>query len=294
MPKFAFSTVACPEWPLDRVFAAAEEWRCDGVELRTDGYGATRFACDPALTSEGKIRRLASDAGARIACLATGLSFDEPIRPPVIGRVISDTERSVREAKRAIDLAVTIEGECVRVFGFEVPMGESRSSAVDRIVERLGLVLSRAKNTGGRVVLENGGSFATATQLAELMDFLDHPLLGASYSMATAYTAGEDPAQGANVLGDRLWIAKVKDCTAQRRPCPPGAGVMPAQGFVEAAARANPDVWLVVEWVRAWIEGLAEPEQVMPRSFETLAGWLGGSSGSPASARAPDVGLQTA
>jgi len=291
MSRIAFSTVACPEWPLDRVFSNAEVWRCDGVELRTDGYGAARFACDPCLTDNAKIRRLATDAGVQIASVATGLRFDEPIRPPVIGRVISDTERAVREARRALDLAAALQCPMVRVFGFEAALGEARHRAVRRIVERLELVMSRARNLGVRVVIENGGSFPTATDLAELMDLLDHPLLGASYSMATAYTAGESPDQGANVLADRLWLARIKDCTAQRRPCPPGKGVLPVARFVEAASRANPDAWLVVEWDRAWIDGLAPADEVLPEAFHRVAGW---ADGRPGEVRSPSAEHQPA
>ena len=51
-------------------------------ELRTFGSGSTRFACDPALTDEAKIRRLAGSHGVSICCVATGLAFDQRVHPP--------------------------------------------------------------------------------------------------------------------------------------------------------------------------------------------------------------------
>src|SRR5690606_1814955 len=118
MIKPAFSTVACPDWTLERVFRTAAEYGYEGVELRTFGFGSTCVACDPARTATEKIQALSEETGVRIATLATGISFEAPIRPPVIGRVISDTERPQREAKRMVDLAVAINAPFVRVFGF--------------------------------------------------------------------------------------------------------------------------------------------------------------------------------
>ena len=270
MPRLAFSTVATSEWPLDRVFAYADKIDVDGVDLRTFGSHSTEFACDPALTDEAKIRRLATSHGVDICSVATGLSFDEPVHPPVIGRLTGDYERPLRDAKRAISLAAQIEAPYIRVFAFEMAHGEHRDKAMERISERLGQVLDAARNTGVRVLLENGGSFPTSLDLAEFIDLADNPLLGASYSIAVAHAAGEDPQLGANVLGERLCVAKIKDVDAQGKPCTLGEGVVPCQSFV---ARASCD-WLVYEWDRAWIDGLAEPENVLPEAAERLAGWM--------------------
>src|SRR5579862_7295833 len=115
MFKTAFSTVACPEWTLSRAMQGAAEYGFDGVELRTFGSGSRELACDPALTDPEKVRRLAADAGVQIACLGTGVAFDEPIRPPVLGRVLGDPEKSIRRAKSAIELATQVECPLVRV-----------------------------------------------------------------------------------------------------------------------------------------------------------------------------------
>jgi sugar phosphate isomerase/epimerase len=273
MLKIAFSSLATHDWPLDRVLEYAARLDVDGVELRTFGSDSTRFACDPALTDEGKIRRLAGAHGIDVCCIATGLSFDQRVRPPVIGRVVGDWDGPLREAKRAITLASQVDCPFIRVFAFQVQAGEARRRAVERIVARLKDVVDAARNTGVRIALENGGSFRTAVELAEVMDLVDHPLIGASYSAPVAREAGEDPALGANVLGDRLWIAKVKELDATGRPCRLGDGVVSCEPFVNALARSGSDAWCVFEWDRPWIDGLADPENVLPAAMERLAGW---------------------
>jgi sugar phosphate isomerase/epimerase len=269
MSRVAFSTVACPEWPLERVVEMGARWGYDGVELRTQGFGTTDFACDPAATDPGKTRRLFADAGLEIASLATGLSFDAPIRPRVMGRVFGDQEKAVRRAKRAIDLAAQVECSLVRVFAFQVPAGEKRAPTLERIVQRLRIVTDHADKTGVRVALENGGSFRTASDLMEIINGVGSVLLGASYSGAVAASAGEDPVHGAAALGERLWIARVKDLRGGV-PCLPGDGDSACARFVAGAGAAP---WAVFEWDRAWLRGLQAPESALPEGAARLFAW---------------------
>lgn len=274
MFKTAFSTVACPEWTLARVAQAAAEYGFDGVELRTFGTGSRELACDPAMTAPEKVRRLMSAAGTEIACLGTGVALDEPIRPPVLGRVFGDPEKSVRRAKSALDLAAQVECPLVRVFGFEAFGSEKRSAAAARIRERLAQVADAAKNTGVRIVVENGGSFRTAAELLSLIDGMGG-LVGASYSAAVAADAGEDPLAGLRLLGERAWTVKLKDRRADGTLCPIGEGSLGCDRFVRGLGAAGYRGWVVVEWDRLWVLGLDSAEDVLPRAARRLYEWSG-------------------
>jgi sugar phosphate isomerase/epimerase len=274
MFRTAFSTVACPEWTLDRVARAAADYGYDAVELRTFGSGSTQFACDPALTAPEKIRRLFAQTGASIGSLATSVAFDAPINPPVIGRV-ADTELSVRRAKFAIDLAAAIGCPFVRVFGFEISRREKRAGAIARIRQRLALAADAARNLGVRLVIENGGSFPRAADLLELITAAGSPLVGAAYSNAVAAAAGEDPADGATQLGQFLWVAKLRDRDADGRLCPVGDGTLRCRDFVRFLAGSAFRGPLVVEWDRAWLPDLESPDAVLPRSLRRIYEWSG-------------------
>jgi len=251
--KPAFSTVACPTWTLDEVARRTAEWGYLGIELRTFGSGSSMLACDPALTSAARIRSDFGKAGAEPMCLATGIRYDDPISPPVIGRTfLFDQESSVRESKSAIDLAVALECPFVRIFGFEIIGQERRATAIARIAERLSKALDYARSSGVTLVIENGGSFSTAAELMEIIDELDHPLLAASYSLPIAQSAGENVANGVNVLGDRLVIAKVKDLKSGV-PCLLGKGDLGAQASVRALAASGFKGWMVYEHDAAWL-----------------------------------------
>lgn len=278
MIKPTLSTVACPEASLCDVVVLAEKFGFEGVELRTFGTDSKSFACDPALSSEEKTRRLFRERGIEVLSLATSCRFDATIVPPVIGHVISDTERSVREAKAAVDLAVLLECPYVRVFGFEIPAREKPATTIARIAERMRKVCDHADKTGTRVVVENGGSFETAVQLRELIEKVGHPLLGASYSIAVGAAAGDEPATSVAALGSRLWIGRVKD-HRQGAPVRLGEGEAPCREFVGALGASEFNGPLVYEWDRAWRPELAPASEVLDGVARTLMNWASEAAG---------------
>lgn len=271
--KPAFSTVACPEWTLDQVARHAESWGYLGVELRTFGNGSTSLACDPALTGAAKVRTMFRRAGVSICSLATGVRFDDPITPPLLGQLL-DHEQSVREGKSAVDLAVQLECPFVRVFAFELNGHEKRSSAVARIVDRLAKVADHCRNSGVRLILENGGSFCRSADISEIIDKVNSPMLAAAYSPAVAATANEAPVAGINVLGDRILIAKFKDYKAGQ-PCALGEGDLHAREAAASLVSAGFTGWGVFEYDRVWFPAAADVDGVMSRSAKTLFEWSG-------------------
>lgn len=270
--KFAFSTVACPDWTLDRVAALAESAGYTGVELRTFGYAGSSLACEPALTSPAKLQSILRGAGAQPCCLSTSCRFDAPIEPPVIGWAISDHNRSAREAKGLVELAADLGCPMIRVFGFEVTDRERRISAIDRIVSRLLQVADAGRARQVRVAVENGGTFASAAALAELLDAADHPSLGAVYNTATAHSAGDTLASGINVLSDRLLLLKLKDLK-DGKPCVLGDGVVPCQAALAAASAAGYEGWVSHEFDRAWFKDMPDPTKALTTAAERMYQW---------------------
>src|SRR5690606_15587205 len=253
----------------------------------TFGFGSTRSACDPALTDPAKTRAIFQREGVQIACLATSVRLDQPIRPKVFGRTfVFDQERSVREARRLIDLASAIGAPLMRIYGFEVGPGETRASTTKLILARLAMVLDHARNRRVRIVLENGGSYNSAAALKGLIDGARHQLLGAAYALAPGVAAGDSPHGAVQTLGSDLELVRVKDLDDQGRPVPLGQGRLPVPAFAAALGRARFGGWVVYEWDRAWDESLAGPDAVLPGVAERLYRWTSPSEAPPAPAMA--------
>jgi sugar phosphate isomerase/epimerase len=270
--KFAFSTVACPDWTLDRVADVAQSLGFAGVELRTFGWNSSASACDPSLTDARKVQQILRAGGAEPVCLSTGIGFGRPVTPPVIGWAITDVHRDAREASSLVELAALLECPFIRVFGHEFPRNEKHSRAVDRIVSRLLQVADAGRARQVRVLVENGGSFATAAELCELLDEADHPCLGALYNVAEAHAAGEAPEAGINVLGERLMMAKVKDF-AGGKPVALGEGTMPVQSAMSELRRSGFSGPVSYELDRLWLGMGMDAEPLLRKSVQRMFEW---------------------
>lgn len=278
MLRIAFSTVACPEWTLERVASAAAEYGYSGVELRSEGRGGTRFASDPGLTDGAKVRRVFHAEGVDLAGVASGVRFDAPIFPPVIGNLLPSNEASVRAGKDMVAVASEAGAGYMRVYAFETHGRERLSAAMRRICERLAKVVDHARNRDVEVLIENGGSFSSVDDLVEIIDRVNHPLLSACYDIGSGVEAGDDPALACAALGGRLKAARIRDLRGDH-PCLPGDGDLPCQAFVEAVGRAGAawsnEPWLVFTWDRAWLTDLAGAERVLPEAARRLHLWSG-------------------
>ncbi|MEZ6243815.1 MAG: sugar phosphate isomerase/epimerase family protein [Phycisphaerales bacterium] len=270
--KFAFSTIACPEWTLEEVCETASRHGYMGVEMRTFGHASTDLACDPLLTGAAKVRDLFEDAGVTPTCLATSIRFDKPVWPPVIGHAITDTEKPIREARAMVEAAAQREIGAVRVYGFELSAREPRRSGMRRIVERLSLACATARNTGVKIVLENAGSIPRAEDLQRIIDDVGSPLLLAAYAPAVAQAAGEDPNEGVRLLADRLASVKLTDRRGGR-PVPLGEGDTNVQGLLSRLDRIGFEGWVVYEWPRLWLPELGDAHEALPDAAEKLYRW---------------------
>lgn len=272
MTRIAFSTVACPDWTLDRVARAAVDSGFHGVEFRSLGRGGAEFANDPGLTSPEKVRRTLRDAGVEAAGVATGVRYDAPVFPPVLGHLFPTKYESIVRTKDCIEIALGIGAPFVRVFGFGSRERRGDKAMRRRVVERLRLAADAARHTGVRVVLENGGAFPLAEDVASLIDEVDSPLLGACYSISAAVEAGEDPVKGVATLGWRLLSGRIKDLRAGA-PKPLGRGDLPCAEFARAVAGSARAEWLVFEWDKAWLPEIADADRVLPDASRALIEW---------------------
>ena len=182
MLKPAFQPLPVPRQPLSGNRPPGRGMgirRCGTADVRRR-FAAVRLR--PGSERPGKIQRGFGERGIEILSLATSLSFDARFAgPPVIGRAIFDQDRTIREGRRAIDLASALGCPIVRRVRVSDSSAQSRRLAAARITDRLKQVLDQADRTGCGW-LENGGSFGKVSEVVELLDACDSPLLGVCYS----------------------------------------------------------------------------------------------------------------
>jgi fatty-acyl-CoA synthase len=293
--KPAFSTIATPDWTFDRIATLANEAGYTGVELRSfgqtgGGQSGSDLTCEPCYTGADKLREMFEHRGVEMSCIATSIRYDRPVFPPVIGYAITDTERAIRETKRAVATAAALGSPFVRVYAFELE-NESRASGLRRILHRLSLAATTARHTGVRLLLENGGSFPTGADVAEIIGRIGSPFLAAAYNPAVAFAAGEDPVEGVRTLGSLLESVKVRDMIVggsetgkAGEPAPLGEGDLDLggigiEGFVRHLVDSGYTGWVTYEHDRLWWPGLGDPEELIRDAAAKLYRWSGAPMG---------------
>lgn len=278
MMKIAFSNIACPDWLLTRVAEEASRMGALGVELRAFASGdSTGIASNPMLVEPERTAKIFDQAGVTPMCLSTGVRYDKPILPPVIGRALFNIEDGVEETKQFVDYADKAGIPFVRVFGYQLPGGEPRMWGKRRVAERLALAAQTARNTNVRLVIENGGTYARAEDLLELVERVNLQWLRVSYNTLTAAQAGDCPVEGIKLLRDHLSIVKVGNTKGDEH-CSLAGGDLPMQQVFPALAKINYDGWVVYEYPKLWCNELSDdPEAILTNAIDTMYDWAGSS-----------------
>ncbi len=260
--RLAFSTLACPEWSLQRVLAAAAEYGYDGVELRMlDGD-----LVSPAIPGERRraVRTAFERAGIPLCCLDT--SFE-----------IADPAAELDEAVAYVELAVDLGAPMIRLFG-GAPDGEAISATTERVTDRLARLADHGRELGVTVALETHDSFARGEAAAGVVRDAP-PEVGIIWDTLNTFVTGEPPASTFAFVADRLVHVHVKDGGT-----PPdlernelfGDGRVPLPEVLRMLSSHRYEGWLSVEWEKRWQPSILDADTALPQYAIALRGALDG------------------
>ena len=266
--KLAFSTVACPDWTIEKVAKQAAEMGYQGVELRTLGAGGGQLASDPALGDPAKTRDTLQASGIEPVCLSTSLALHH--------KDSTATKESHWQVKSSLELAAAIGCKAVRVFGYDIATGESRHSAIQRIAEHVTPLADAAGALGVQLLFENIGSIAKGKEWWWLLNVVDNPMVGLCWNVANAAAAGEPSSVSVSMLNSRIRLAKVKDTRIGEGSgfVPLGEGTVGIEPFIKRLLGIGYEGYVSVEWDRLWLPALTPAEEYLPDAHQRIKGWL--------------------
>lgn len=258
--RLAFSTLACPDWPLERAVDAAVRYGYEGIELRiVDGDFVS-----PAMSDPQRRRTKDTIAGAGIALCCVDSSFE-----------IANPGVSIDEAFAFLELAAELDGPMIRLFG-GAPDGEAWSATMGRTAERVAALAELGRSLGVTVGVETHDSFATGEVLADVLS--DAPKdVGIIWDTLNPIVAGESPDRTFPAVADRVVHVHIKDGAV-----PPdleanrllGDGRVPVGTIIEMLAAQGYDGWLSVEWEKRWQPAIPDADVALPRYAEGLRALL--------------------
>ena len=267
--KFAFSTVSCPTWDFETIASRAREYGYDGVEIRGFLNETLLTAANVFLSDARKVRGIFDAADVRIACLSSSVLMTGKRR---------HNERQAAYLREYIDTASLLGCPLVKVFDTEVRPGQSRDGAGLALGDWLLPHADYAASKGVIIVIENALSFRAAKEMWTILDRLQHPNVACCWDVFNAALIGESPYFSVPVLNSKIQYTQVKDAklgALGATYCKLGEGDVPVQKFVTRLRGIGYDGYVTVEWEKAWLPGLAEPEEILPDSIKKLRDWSG-------------------
>ena len=260
--RLAFSTLACPEWSLERAADAAVRYRYEGIELRVLDGELLSPEIDRAARS--RVRRVLADAGLALCCVDT--SFE-----------IANPDEDLDEALAFVDLAADLGAAVIRLFG-GAPAGEERARTASRVATRLGTLSERGRDRGVGIAVENHDTFARGDVLAEVLAAAPTDV-GVVWDPLNALVAGESVEQTYAAVHERVVHVHIKDGGVPpdlERNVLVGDGRVPIAGVVSILAADGYDGWLSVEWEKRWQPSIPDADVALPRYADALRAILRG------------------
>jgi len=265
--RFAFTTTSCPTWDFETIIGRAKDYGYDGVEIRGFLNEPLLTAANVFLTDPQKVRGLFQSGNIEIACLSSSIAM---------------TQNRKRDAQLAEDLKIYIDTAqalgcpLVKVFDTEVKPGQNRATAGVALGDWLLPIADYACQHNVCLLVENALSFRSSKELWSIMDRLSHPGLGVCWDVFNAALIGESPYVSVPTLNSRIAYTQVKDAklgAIGANYCKLGEGDIPVQKFMKRLMGIGYAGYVTMEWEKAWLPGLAEPEEVLPDAIKKLKEW---------------------
>ncbi len=264
---FAFSTLACPTWDFETIANRAKEHGYEGVEIRGFLNESILTASNVFLTDPKKLRSLFKFAGVEIACLASSIAMTGKKRADV---------KLADDCRRFIDTAAELGCGLVKVFDATVRAGQNRSSAGIELGNWLAPLGDYAAERNVCIVVENALSFKAAKEMWMVLERVSHPSIACCWDVFNAALIGESPYVSVPTLNSRIAYTQVKDAqlgALGASYCKMGEGNVPVKSFLTRLRGIGYQGWVTFEWEKAWLPGIAGPEESLPDAIAKLKEW---------------------
>ncbi|MCL2813869.1 MAG: sugar phosphate isomerase/epimerase [Oscillospiraceae bacterium] len=252
--KLAFSTVGCPDWSFDEIFAAAKDFGYDAIEIR--GIKNEIYAPKLNIFNEKNIEATAKklkDAGLFVSMLASNAVIGLP----------EAAEAGKKEAFEYIDLAAGLRAPFVRIMISPRPEAEKTDTAC--AVSVYSEICAYAKGKGVTPLIETNGIFAESGVLAGFMEKIPGENKGVLWDINhPCRFFSENAQQVFGNIGKYVKYLHIKDSATDPKTKKleyrmVGHGDLPISDILKLMAESGYDGVLSLEWTKRWLPELQEP-----------------------------------
>ena len=258
--KISYTTLACPEWTIDRVIDAAVASKYDAIDFR--GYLDEVEVVDSPHFQGAKLRDMAKrikDAGLEVSCLSSSLYMTTPEEPA--------RQAQLDKMRRYAELCHAFDCGMVRIFGGSTKdIADPVATAAETLVKASGI----AREAGIIFAVETHDSWTNTEMLRSALRKAGEPDgVGILWDLQHPwYFSGEKPEVSAQNLAGKVCNTHWKDLVrlpgGKYRLCPVGKGEVPLERLYATLRSIGYDGWLTLEWEKRWHPEIEEPEVVIP------------------------------
>jgi len=258
--KTSFSTLACPDWSLPEVLAAATDYGYDGVELRVISRELDLWKLPDFTSSSLAATRAAIDAcGVAVAAIGSSACFHS--------HEVLERQRNLDSARRMAEVAAGLGAPAIRVFGDRIQTARTRDETVMWIADSLTQLAGELKSQGIQVWLETHGDFAAAADVSKLFKHLDCTEIGIIWDPANVFAQTREMPLIPLLMRDRIRHVHLKDVTWDAEGphyAATGEGEFPFSTLFDSLREIAFDGFVSFEWEKLWHPELAAPEIALP------------------------------
>lgn len=263
--KFAYSSLACPQWTIEEAIDAAVRYGYDAIEWRmADGEIITS---ETSAAVRRRLREVPAAHNIAIACLDTSCR--------AVQASAEERTQVIEEARRMIDLASELGASFVRIFGGALPDGVARSAIIEPTAAVLRTIGAYGAEHNVTVTLETHDAWSSSADVLELLQAVDSPSVKVLWDIHHTYRTGEAPAQSVAALGSAIAYVHVKDGRPTNTAegwelCLINEGVVPLREAFSALKQSGYNGAISLEWEKKWHPEIAEPEIALPQAIPWL------------------------
>ncbi|TBL72726.1 sugar phosphate isomerase/epimerase family protein [Paenibacillus thalictri] len=263
--KLAFTTLGCPDWPLQTIIDNSLQYGFDAIDFRgltgeMNIYKLPEFS-DRVSETKSKI----SDAGLYVSCFSSSV------------HLISEEKfaQNLEEVTQYSKLCEAFGTRYIRVFGGKVG-DTNRQQAVQTAVKQASILGKIAKEHGAKILLETHDDWMAGADVRAVMEQVDPAAVGVLWDVHHPYRViGEQPEQTWNALGQWIEYTHVKDSRAGDAPgefhyCLNGEGDIPLNSIVELLLRKGYQGHFTLEWEKKWHPELDPAEIAFPQYVQYM------------------------
>lgn len=263
--KFAFSTLGCPDWPIEKIADEAARLRYDAVEIR-----GVRRVFDLSETPEfapeniAATRKLFADAGLPVVSIDASASFCHPDD--------DKQQAAFDEALRHVEIAHEMGAPIVRVFGGNIPEGQPRDKWARIVADNLRRLGEAAAPKGVTIALETHDSWCRAADIMPIITTAARDNVKVLWDFMHPFRFGETVAESVHLMGNHVAHCHIKDYTGEKKYEHRllGQGIIPLREIFTALKRIDYDGCVSLEWEKAWHPEIAEPEVAFPQAISYM------------------------